>query len=163
MIRLARLSKDFKETGKISAIQLHEEFNLSSQDKLSIPPHLSVWVDFLTTPNQAYKFLPNDSPRKLVLKLNVEEICKIVGRSSTSKPYPNLLKVVWIHIFQTVNGQQVRDHCPGSAGHSGITGLDKKQIPSGLAKSDFNLIRKDLRVQLAELASKDCFVITEKV
>jgi hypothetical protein len=164
VIRLARLPKDYREKGKISAIQLNlsEEFNLSSQDKLSVPPHLSVWVDCLTTPRQAYAFLPNDSPRKLVLRLNVEKICTLVGRSNSSQSYPNLLKVMWVHIFQDIDGKQIRDRRQGSAGHSGITGLDEQQIPHGLAKSDFKLIRKDLRAQLAELASKDSFIMTEE-
>ncbi len=162
MIRLARPPKDFKKAGKVLAIQLDPEFSLSSQDRLSVPPHLSVWVDSLTTPIQAYGFLPNDSPRKLVLQLNVKEISKLVGRSGNEKAYPNLLKVIWVHIFQSFNGQQIRDHRPGSAGHSGITGLDEKQIPNGLAKSDFKIIRKDLRAKLAELASKNHFIIAEE-
>jgi hypothetical protein len=164
VIRLARPSKDYREKGKLSAIQLNlaEEFNPSSQDKLSVPPHLSVWVDCLTMPRQAYAFLPDDSPRKLVLRLNVEKICALVGRSNSSESYPNLLKVIWVHIFQDINDSQIRDRRQGAAGHSGITGLDEKQIPHSLSKSDFKLIRKNLRVQLAELASKDCFIMTEE-
>ena len=164
MIRLARPPKDYREKGKLSAIQLNlsEEFNLSTQDKLSVPPHLSVWVDCLTSARQAYAFLPSDSPRKLVLRLNVEKICTIVGRSSISESYPNLLKVIWVHIFQDINGNQIRDRRQGAIGHSGITGLDEQQVPHGLSKSEFRLIRKDLRAQLAELASKDCFMIAEE-
>jgi hypothetical protein len=164
VIRLARPPKDYREKGKLSAIQLNlsEEFNLSSQDKLSVPPHLSVWVDCLTMPTQAYAFLPDDSPRKLVLRLNVEKICALVGHSNRSESYPNLLKVIWVHIFQDINGNKMRDCRQGAVGHSGITGLDEQQLPNGLSKSDFKLIRKDLRAQLAELASKDCFMMTEE-
>jgi len=54
VLRLVRLPKDFTENFKILAIQLDEEFTLSSNDKNSVPPHLSVWVSFLTTPEQAY-------------------------------------------------------------------------------------------------------------
>lgn len=161
VIRLARLPKDYREKGKLSAIQFNEEFTLSTKDKDAIPPSLSVWVDCLTTPKQAYSFLPDQSPRKLALRLNVEEICVLIGRSASGQAYPNLLKVIWIHLFQDNNEKKIRNRLPGSAGHSGITGLGEQQIPHGLSKKDFSLIRKDLRAQLAELASKNCFIIDE--
>jgi hypothetical protein len=161
VMRLGRLPKDYGEKGKLSAIQFSEEFNLSTKDKDATPPSLSVWVDCLTTPKQAYSFLPYDSPRKLALRLNVEEICALIGHSANGQAYPNLLKVIWIHIFQDINAKKIRNRLPGSAGHSGITGLGEQQMPYGLSKKDFRLIRKDLRAQLAELASKDCFIIDE--
>ncbi|HEY9852966.1 MAG TPA: hypothetical protein V6D28_26075 [Leptolyngbyaceae cyanobacterium] len=162
VLRLARLPKDFAEKGNISAIQLEDEFNLSTLDKESVPPHLSVWVDSLTTPEQAYKFLPVNSPRRLALRLKVNEIRKIQGNSGQCV-YPNLLNVIWVYILQPqqVNGKSVRDRRPGAEGHSGITGLDEESVPNELTKSQKKLLRKDLRAQLAEIASKDCFQITE--
>lgn len=152
VIRLGRLPKDYKEKGQISAIQLTEEFALSSQDRESTPPCLSVWVDALTTPEQACSFLPKNSPRKLVLRLKIEEILKIEGRSRDGEIHPNLLNIIWVHLMQDVNGKRVRAHRPGAEGHAGITGLDERSVPD-------KLLRKDLRSKLAELASKDCYLL----
>jgi hypothetical protein len=154
-IRLGRLPKDFKEKGHISAVQVAEikAFELSSLDKKSIPPHLSVWVDALTTPEQAYSFLPENSPCKLLLRLQVDEIRKIVGRSTDGTQHFDLLNVVWVHLTQNVNGQQVRNRRPGAEGHAGIIGLDEQSVP-------VKLLRKDLRSKLAELASKNCELIS---
>jgi len=155
VLRLARLPKDFATNGKISAVQLSDEFILSSIDKESVPPHLSVWVESLTTPEQAYKFLPENSPRKLVLRLKVDEIRQIQGNSGETR-YPNLLNVIWVYRFQTINGKQTRDLSLGANGHSGIIGLDEESVPQELTKRQQKNLRKDLRFQLAELASKDC-------
>lgn len=93
----ARPPKDFAEKGNILAIQLDAEFELSSKDKESVPPHLSVWAEFLTTPEQAYGFLqenaPN-SPRNLIFRLKVDEILKIVASSDDGRMYPDLLNVI---------------------------------------------------------------------
>jgi hypothetical protein len=151
------LPKDFDTNGKISAVQLDEsnEFGLSSTDKESVPPHLSVWVESLTKPEQAYKFLPENSPRKLVLRLKVNEIRQIQGNSGENW-YPNLLNVIWVYRFQEISGKQIRDSSPGADGHSGIIGLDEESVPQELTKRQQKNLRKDLRFQLAELASKDC-------
>ncbi|WP_017716053.1 hypothetical protein [Kamptonema formosum] len=156
VLRLARPPKDFAEKGNILSLQLEDEFTLSSEDKKSIPPHLSVWVDSLTTPDQAYEFFADGSPRKLVLRLKVDEIRKIQGNSGEDV-YANLLNVIWVYLFSEINGQRVRDCRPGADGHSGITGLDEKSVPDGLNKRLQKNLRKDLRAQLAELASKDYF------
>lgn len=159
VLRLARPSKDYQEKGAILAVQitgLAEEFILSTDDKESVPPHLSVWVESLTTPQQAYEFLQAnspDSPRKLVLRLNVSQICKIVGCSGEGRVHPKLLHTIWVHIF-TDNDRKVRDRRSGAAGHSGICGLDETDTPEGLSKKQMKLLRKDLRSKLAELASQ---------
>jgi hypothetical protein len=152
VLRLARLPKDFATNGKISAVQLDEsnEFGLSSTDKESVPPHLSVWVESLTTPEQAYKFLPENSPRKLVLRLKVDEIRQIQGNYGENR-YPNLLNVIWVYRFQEISGKQIRDSSPGADGHSGIIGLDEESVPQELEKRQQKNLRKDLRFQLAEL------------
>lgn len=154
MLRLARLPKDYVEKGNILAIQLDAEFELSSQDKKSVPPYLSVWAEFLTTPEQAYGFLqenaPN-SPRKLILRLKVDEIIQIVGSCGDGEIHCNLMSVIWVHLYR----RQVRDRRPGAEGHCGITGLDENSAPKGLTKAQAKILRKDLRSKLAELASKD--------
>ena len=154
VLRLARSPKDYVEKGNILAIQLDAEFELSSQDKKSVPPHLSVWAEFLTTPQQAYGFLQENSPtspRKLLLRLKVDEILKIVGSSGDGGLHYNLVSVIWVHLYK----DQVRDCRLGAEGHCGITGLDEKSAPKGLTKAQAKLLRKDLRSKLAELASKN--------
>ncbi|MEG4396915.1 hypothetical protein [Microcoleus sp. BROC3] len=132
------------------------DFILSTEDKKSVPPHLSVWVDYLTTPEQAYQFLPTDSPRKLVLYLKVNEIRQIQANSGQCV-YPNLLNVIWvyIYIYCKVKDKSVKDLRPGAEGHAGITGLEEDSVTNELTKSQKKLLRKDLRSKLAELASKN--------
>jgi hypothetical protein len=158
VLRLARPPKDFDKKQNVLAIQLEEEFVLSSKDKIENPPHLSVWVDSLTTPEQAYSFLEENSPRKLVLRLEVQEI-RTTEANSEEASYSGLLNVIWVYLFQNLDCHQVRDSCPGAYGHSGIIGLDEKSAPDGLTKKQKQLLRKDLRSKLAEIASKNCFLI----
>ncbi len=158
VLRLARPPKDFLEKQNVLAIQLEEkEFALSSEDKIANPPHLSVWVDSLTTPEQAYSFLEDNSLRKLVLCLEVGEI-RTIEANSEEASYSGLLDVIWVYLFQDIDCQ-VRDSRPGADGHSGITGLDEKSAPDGLTKHQKKLLRKDLRSKLAEITSKNCFLI----
>lgn len=160
VLRLARPPKDYLEKRNILAIQLDVgvEFELSSEDKKSTPPHISVWAELFTTPEQAYSFLqentPN-SPRRLVLHLKVEDIRKIVASSGNGNIYQNLLDVIWVHLFRIFEEKLVRDFRPGAEGHSGITGLGEKSTPEELTKRQANLLRKELRSKLAELASKN--------
>ncbi|WP_414515861.1 hypothetical protein [Nostoc sp. PCC 9305] len=159
VIRLARLPKDFLEKKKVLPVQLDKELEPSTQDKDSKPPHLSFWVEFLTTPNQAYNFLRENNPnsdKKLVLRLKVEEIRKVVGIVDKENTYPELLDVIWVFLEKSV-----RDSHPGAKGHSGIIGLFEQSLPSGLTKGQSKLLRKYLRSKLAELASKDCFMLEE--
>ena len=159
VFRLARLPKDFAQKGNISAIQLQldEEFTLSTLDKKSVPPHLSVWVESQTKPEQAYCFLtenaPN-SPRKLVLRLPVQEIRDLVGCSGQGTIHSQILDVIWVFLFEN-SEKRVSDRRPGADGHSGITGLDENSAPSGLTKTQAKLLHKDLRSKLADIASKN--------
>jgi hypothetical protein len=146
-------------TGAIYAIELEVGFELSSEDKKGSPPHLSVWAETLTSDIQAYSFLGADSPRKMVLRLNVEKVCSIEPLSSDgSTAYLTLLEVLFIEC--TING-------PGAIGHAGIIGLDDDTLKSKLEKNGIcNLtnrqiknIRKDFRVQLAKLASINYWII----
>lgn len=158
VLRLARPPKDYLEKRNILAIQLDVEFELSSEDKKSAPPHLSVWVESFTTPQQAYGFLQENIPnsiRRLVLRLKVDNVRKIIASPGNGNTYSNLLSVVWVHLFKNSNGKLVRDRRPGAEGHSGIIGLDEKSAPEGLTKAQAKLLRKDLRSKLAELASRD--------
>lgn len=160
VIRLARLPKDFSEKKKILLVQLDKEFEPSTQDKDSTPPHLSSWVEFLTTPEQAYNFLRENNPnsdKKLVLRLQVHEIREIVGIADTENTYPGLLDVIWVFLEKAV-----RDERPGAKGHCGIIGcLFGQSSPSSLTQRQTKNLRKYLRLKLAELGSKDCFMLEE--
>jgi hypothetical protein len=136
-------------------------FGLSTADEASTPPHLSVWVDALTTPEQAYRFLPENRVKlkNLVLRISVRAIKQIVARES-GLDYPDLLDVIWVHIDRSE---------PGAKGHAGITGLDDTSLKAVLqsrgypmlTKKQIKDIRRDLRVQLAELASQDAQLIRD--
>lgn len=156
---------DYPKSGNILPIQLGDEFILSTEDKRSIPPHLSVWVESLTTPEQAYSFLqentPN-SPRRLILRLKVDAIRRIVASLGENNTYANLLNVVWVYRLIDFNGRLIKDRRPGAKGHSGITGMDENSAPEGLSPKQSKLLRKILRSQLAELASKDHRLLGEE-
>lgn len=159
VLRLSRPPKDYLEKGNILAIQMEDEFVLSTDDKNSTPPHLSVWIESLTTAEQAYNFLQERSPnseRKLVLRLQVNEIRKIVVPFAREDRDLTFLDVLWIHLFM---GENIRDLRPGAEGHAGITGLDERSAPEGLTKQQAKNLRKSLRAQLAELASKDHWLL----
>ncbi|MFN6540066.1 MAG: hypothetical protein RM021_027470 [Nostoc sp. EkiNYC01] len=157
VLRLSNVPKDYGEKGKILAIQLGEvkAFELSSLDKKTPPPHLSVWDESLTTAEQAYSFLQENSPCKLVIRLNVAEVRKIEVVAEDKNKYSGLLDVIWVHLLKESNGKKIKDRRPGAKGHSGITGLDEQSTPEGLTNKQAKNFRKSLRFQLAELASKD--------
>lgn len=109
---------------------------------------MSVWVNALTTPEQAYAFLGTKHLQTLVLQLEVDEIRAIVCHSG--KNMIHRLDVLWVHLAnQDGEGQ---DLPLGFRGHAGITGLDNQSSPE-------KLLRKNLRAQLAELASKNCYLL----
>jgi hypothetical protein len=166
VLRLARVPKDYKEKRNILAIQLSEDFKLSSKDKISIPAHLSVWVKSYISPEQAYKFLLKNNPnsdRKLVVYLPVDEIRKIIGYATEEKIYPNLLDVLFIELV--INNSEKDENNPKSIfGHAGITGLDidnDKEKASDLSNREAKNLRKDLRSKLAEIASKEHSLLKE--
>jgi len=158
VFKLACPPSDFEENGEVLAVHLESAFILSTKDKESVPPHLSVWIESLTTYQQAYSFLSENSNLTLVLRLNVDKIRKI-NISFGEIDYSNLLNVIWVYIFQDINSQQVPDSRPGAIGHAGIIGLDDKSAPTHLSKKQKQAFRKRLRVELAKLASHDCFLI----
>jgi hypothetical protein len=141
-------------------VQIESGFQLSSADEKSTPPHLSVWVEPLTTVEQAYRFLPENSKRKtLALRIQISCIKQIFATES-GLDYPHLLDVVWVHIESSE---------PGAEGHAGITGLDDASIKLSLKSRGYPIltkrqvknIRKDLRAQLAELASQDAQLVRD--
>jgi hypothetical protein len=161
VIRLARPPKDYQETKRIAAIQLDEAFKLSSSDQKSVPPHLSVWAEALTTPAEAYAFLVSnkpDSPNRLVIRLQVDEVRNLKSSVIQHQPYSRLLDILWIYLFEDLD-QQIRDKRFGASGHSGITGLDENAGSGQLSNKERKLLRKDLGSQLADLAAQHHFLL----
>ncbi|QKQ75562.1 hypothetical protein [Nostoc sp. TCL240-02] len=159
------MPKDYKEKGRLSAVQfdkIAKPFELSTLDRKSIPPHLSVWEESLTTPEQAYSFLQENSPRRLVIRLNVDEVRKIEVVVEDKNKYSGILDVIWVHLLQDSNNdKKIKDRRLGAKGHSGIIGVDEESTPKGLTKRQAKDFRKSLRFQLAELASKDHGLLDE--
>lgn len=104
-------------------------FALSSADRASAVPHLSVWCAELTTIPQAWAILGGAGPR-YVLTLPVDGIRGL-----------SPLDVCW---FRAVRADGTPEDQAGAAGHSGVVGLD--------AGSKFE--RKQRRNDLADLAAR---------
>ncbi|MGB0561800.1 MAG: hypothetical protein ACPGVO_08350 [Spirulinaceae cyanobacterium] len=149
---MARLSKDFDTNNRVSAnqIQLSQDmFALSSGDKKSTPPHLSVWAEIFTTPKQAHGFLKiaqGKDRRRLILRLGVDKIRALVGNNSI-RDYAELLDVIWVYL----EGEQSK--FSGADGHSGITGLESKREGAFAQVENKKYLLKSLRSQLADIAS----------
>lgn len=137
IFRLARPSKDFEEKKSILPISI-KAFEMSTNDKKGTPPHLSVWIEGYTTPNEAYAFLMLDSPNspnRVICWLNVGDI-REVYIDMDGQIYKDLLNVLWVSIDKLQ---------AGANGHAGITGLVQEK----------KLVRKNLRSRLADIANKN--------
>ncbi len=134
VLRLGLVPSDLNK-GFVSA----NVFSLSSEEK-RIPPHwLSVWEEFLTTPEQACAMATNKN-RRLVIRLTVHDIRGIRMGSAGEQP---LLDVVWDRLeYVWDDGDKLNADAPaGAAGHCGIIGLQ-------------DIHRKQLRKRLADLVSQ---------
>jgi hypothetical protein len=90
VFRLAKESKDYWETGKISPAN----FALSTPDKESELKALSVWANRLTTPQQARELVEADQASyRLAAYLGVAEVRAL--RPSPDSPKVPYLDVVW--------------------------------------------------------------------
>ena len=140
ILRLAIPSMHFEESGRASAAM----FDLSTADRQSDPPLLSVWAEQLTTSAQAWELVGADPRYRLVLRLNVDDVRSLRPEpDSREVPSPD---VVWDPLATTdENGDSVPDPRPGAAGHAGMTGLAR-----GGAVTQAHT--KSLRYQLARLA-----------
>jgi hypothetical protein len=132
VIRLLRISKD----GKVETTEF--DFVLSSKDKQTDPPLLSVWEETLTPPKQALAIV-NTTGEVYggYCRLSVEAVRQI---RCVELP-EHRLEVVW---------DPLEPMPPGGEGHAGVSGLER---PTGVPKSAF----KTLRVQLADMASRQLY------
>jgi hypothetical protein len=115
-------------------------FKPSSDDEESPGQRLSVWVEELTLPDQAWDFTGRDPQKAVVACLSVDDIRAVVP----PEPF-NPLDAEWEQARMEVGGANTR---PGSEGHAGISGL----LQGGNGKSDKER-RKALRSRLADKAS----------
>ncbi len=116
---------------------LDAAFSPSSQDEASPLQSVSVFVEILTTPEQAATFV---APRyTLALRLSVDAIRAL--RPEPDIPDVPRLNVVW----DVLNTDSAPDTRPGAAGHARITGLVR---PHTIPRS----VYRSYRLQLADLA-----------
>ncbi len=109
-----------------------EFFALSTADRASAVPHLSVWCAGLTTVPQAWAILGGAGARYL-LTLPVDGVRALPP-----------LDVCW---FRAARAGGAAEDRPGWAGHAGVVGLD----------TGGRLERKQRRLDLADLASRSGF------
>lgn len=140
VLRLAVRPMDFEETGRASAVM----FELSSADRESPHPRLSVWAERLTTPEQAWRLMDAKPTCQLVLRLNTDDIRRL--RPEPDSPEVPHLDVVWEPLFAAgQHGSRIPEPRAGAEGHAGITGLARGGAVN-------RLHAKSLRRQLALLA-----------
>lgn len=123
--------------GKGDSLMTPEDFILSTDDKECPVPRLSVWIEGMTTIQQALTFVPGASRFKTAGFSLVEAIRAIV-------PDPAIpavkLEVAWEKARKPDGADQVG---PGAEGHAGIERLDDGQRNQ----------RKSFRGALARLAN----------
>jgi hypothetical protein len=125
------LPKDFTEHPKPEP----SWFVLSSSDETQIPPRLSVFVNRLTTIEQAWVIAGAKDDRRAAAVLRVKEVRNIAPSSDAdvSTPLPD---VIWDR--EGMDDPSVQ----GNLGHSGITGLACRS----------RVVRKYYRMQLADIS-----------
>lgn len=114
-------------------------FELSSADKESNPPSLSVWVRENTTPEQAFALLGANPKYTHYFLLSVNDV-RLVRPEPENDTVPSL-DVIWVPLDSKA---------PGAEGHAGLTGLNR---PPGLPKDLYHSLRR----QLPDLANKSLF------
>lgn len=139
VFRLLNCTKD----GRASELS----FELSSADKASNRPSLSVWAISRTPPEQAISFLDESVRHKygLCAVINVGDIRSLrpTPDSPLMVPY---LNVIWLPLM--VKGTIHRDLREGADGHCGIIGLRREALDNNKA------MYKSLRVKLSDLANE---------
>lgn len=165
-----RMVRPPKDPGRVILTIDPDDFSLSDADRSGVPVHLSTWEQHLTTPEQAYRFLREGSKRTMAAFLPVRDIRGVAARCDTTI-LSGCLNVLWIHmqpfspgssslrriaVFLQAVGYRVlyalRLFDDGRDGHSGITGVDIDL--ASLSKKQNSRLRKDIRAQLADIASR---------
>ncbi len=138
----ARMSPQAIRTVMEHRRALPDFFELSTKDRKQSSPSLSVWVEALTSVEEAWKLVGSVRRRRIVLKLAVDAIRSI--RLEAADPAHSGVDVVWEPATIIDNrGNRLPDFRPGAEGHAGITQLDEGT----------RIQRKDLRAHLARIAT----------
>jgi hypothetical protein len=127
-VHLSKAAKDRREA-------MSTMFELSSEDKASDIPRLSLYIEELTIADQAWDFLGRKPENTVVACLSADDIRKVHADQV-------VLDIQWHAKMIEVNGEEILDTRPGASGHVGIPNLDKGSKAA----------RKNLRSQLAEAA-----------
>jgi hypothetical protein len=123
---------------------LAEMFELSENDKESRGQRLSVWIEALTTADQAWDFMGSKPANTVVACMNADAIRAIPAADGFAS-----LNVEWeCAVIGEIDGTTRKNCRPGAEGHCGISGLNQ----GGKGKQD-KLKRKSIRSQLADVAS----------
>lgn len=129
VLRLGIPSMDFAERRRASP----NWFELSSEDKLQIPPKVSVFCAKLTTPSQAWELQGGREEYTAAAWLNVDQVRSL--RPEPDSPEVASLDVVWDHLD---------DPRRGAEGHAGVTGLDRRGLVTRVHTRSYRLKLADL-------------------
>lgn len=114
-------------------------FKPTSDDEKSPGQRLSIWVEEMTLPDQAWAIMGFDPKKTIVACLNSDDVMAV----DAPEPFEGL-RAEWEAALLTDGG---RNNQPGAEGHAGIHGL----IQGGDGKLD-KARRKDMRSKLADKA-----------
>jgi hypothetical protein len=139
VLRACRLPSDYLNRAPVRS---DFDFSLSSRDKEQPVPKLSVYVEGLTTPEQAYALVGDGTTHRLIAFVAVEAIQNISFQG-------HRLQAVW---DDPILDDGSPDRRPGAEGHAGITGLRPKGMENAKA------IGKALQQRLVDCVTKSLVV-----
>jgi hypothetical protein len=117
---------------------------LSTEDKNQPEPRLSVWVEGLTTTEQAWVLVGAARHRRIVLRLGVDAV-RAIPAEPTTPPHPGL-EVEWEPAtLPDGHGGRIPETRPGFEGHAGVARLGDRHGTKAQ--------RKHFRAALARIAT----------
>ncbi len=117
-----------------AGLSVPDFFNLSSDDKDSPIPHLSMWCEKLTTVAQAWVLSGSRPANKYLVRLPVDAVRRV-----------GPLDVRWFRALTSGPDGPCLEMRPGWQGHCGVTGL---------VESTDKIARRALRLKLVDIANK---------
>ncbi|MBI3947759.1 MAG: hypothetical protein HY321_17700 [Armatimonadetes bacterium] len=125
-------SKDFQQTGRVP----RTVFDLSSGDKASSTPRLSVYASDLTRIAEAWAFLDLSAKYGYSVHISTDQV-RTVGAEMAGHCRGHQLVVEWEakKIQDPQTGMEVLDERPAAKGHAGIAGLSEADYSSAARKN----------------------------